>query len=144
MRICIVGGPGCGKSTLALREASKLGCLVLCTDTLVQAQATGRAQLDGVLYAPEGMTWSGLSEWVSDEWLSRRGPWVMEGVALARALRKWHAANPGEPPPCEKVIWCTEPRMELTYKQISMLDGHDTIMHELVEWEGLRDRLEMA
>jgi hypothetical protein len=33
-------------------------------------------------------------------WISRPGPWIIEGVAVPRALRKWFAANPtGKPAP---------------------------------------------
>lgn len=140
-RLLIVGGPGCGKSTRALQEARKRGCLVLCTDTKEQAAREGREpQLDGVLYAPPGMTWSGTSEWIADSWLCRQGPFVMEGVALPRALRKWRERHPDEAPPCDEVIWLREPRMELTDGQARMLVGVETVMNELIDdWSELYD-----
>lgn len=137
MRLGIIGGPGCGKSTLARAEARRLGVSpILCTDTLAQALGTGRpVSQDGVLFAPAKFDkdWSGLSRWVSETWLSRQGPWVMEGVALARALRKWHERWPFEAPPVDRVIWCTEPMMELSDGQSTMLSGHDTIANGLLE-----------
>lgn len=139
-RVAIIGGPGCGKSTLAQAHARKLGCLVLCTDTLEQAQKTGRASTQNVLYAPSSLNgqWSPLSLWVSQSWLNRPGPWVVEGVALIRALRKWHEAHPEELPPCDVVYWCREPLIELEPGAHSMLSGHDTIAGStLDEWPEL-------
>lgn len=144
-RICIVGGPGCGKSTLAQELRRKLGlATVLCSDTLEQAQETGRAQLDGVLYAPRGMGWSQVSAWISEGWLNRPGPWVLEGVAVIRALRKWHAAHPDELPPCDQLIWCREPHIDLEPGQLAMLSGHDTILCGLSgEWPELFELLDV-
>lgn len=142
MRIGIIGGPGCGKSTLAQVHARKLGCLVLCTDTLEQAGGTGRAQTENVLYAPSQFTgqWSPLSQWVSDGWLNRAGPWVIEGTALIRALRKWHRARPGELPPVDRLFWRQDPIIDLSPGQHTMLSGHDTIAFGLLdEWPELND-----
>lgn len=142
MRAGVIGGPGCGKSTLARALAKRAGCLVLCTDTLEQAGS--RAVQDGTLYAPSQFTgqWSPLSQWVCDGWLNRQGPWVIEGAALVRALRKWHAAHPGELPPLERLHWCKEPLMDLSPGQHTMLSGHDTIANGLLdEWPELADRL---
>lgn len=139
-RVGVIGGPGCGKSTLARAHASKMGCLVLCTDTLEQAQKTGRAQTANVLYAPSSFNgqWSPLSLWVSQSWLNRAGPWVIEGTALIRALRKWHEAHPGELPPLDVLYWCRDPLIELEPGQCAMAAGHDTIADALTdEWPEL-------
>jgi len=139
VRVGIIGGPGCGKSTLARELARKMGCLVLCTDTWEQAGKRDGSTQEGTLYSPPGMTWSGTSQWVSESWLNRHGPWVMEGVALVRALRKWHEAHPGELPPLERLYWCELPRMDLSPGQHAMLSGHDTIANGLLdEWPELR------
>ncbi len=133
MRVCIVGGPGCGKSTLALATAKRMGVIVLCTDTAAQAARSFNPH--GVLYAPDSFErdWSGLSAWVAGGWLNRPGPWVMEGVALSRALRKWRSSHPDEAPPCDKLIWCTEPYLELDDGQDRMLVGSNTIMAGLLD-----------
>lgn len=140
-KVFIVGGPGCGKSTLAHREAKRLGVpIVLCTDTPEQARATGRAIEQGTLYAPSslGKDWSGLSRWVADTWLDLPGPRVIEGVALVRALNKWHESNPGLPPPCDVVLWCRDPHIELSHGAAAMLTGHDTKLETLLdEWDEL-------
>ncbi len=137
-----MGGPGCGKSTLARERAKQLGVLVLCTDTPEQARATGRNQDAGVLYAPSslGNDWSGLSAFIAEDWLELPGPFVIEGVALVRALRKWHAAHPGSPPPCDQILWCEIPHITLGHGQLSMLTGHDTMLQGLMDdWEGFAD-----
>lgn len=145
MRICVIGGPGCGKSTLAHEFARPLGLLVLCTDTPEQARATGRAIDDRTLYAPSslGKDWSGLSRWVAETWLSLPGPFVIEGLALVRALRKWRGFWPEQRPPCERLIWCREPRIGLEPGAERALVGHDTIANGLLEeWPELFDLLE--
>lgn len=137
MRLGIIGGPGCGKSTLARAEAKRLGVSpILCTDTLAQSLGTGRiVSQDGVLFAPAQFDkdWSGLSRFVADNWLTKPGPWIIEGVALPRALRKWRERYPHEAPPVDRVIWCTEPLMDLSDGQHAMLSGHDTIANGLLE-----------
>ncbi len=139
MRVGILGGPGCGKTTLARERAKRMKCLVLCTDTAEQAEGTGRAVKDGVLYAPSRFSkdWSGLSLWVANNWLQRPGPFVIEGVALVRALRKFHGLFPELAPPLDQVLWCSEPRMDLSPGQRTMLDGHDTFMQDLLDWPEL-------
>lgn len=107
MRIAIAGGPRCGKTTLAatMGEARH-------TDDLI-------GQLD----------WSAASTEVST-WLNEPGPWIIEGVALPRALRKWLLANP-EGKPCDVVHWLIAPHEELTSRQLGMLRGCETVWGEI-------------
>jgi hypothetical protein len=83
-RILITGGPRTGKSTLG-RE---LDPHYLETDQPYR----------------EGKAWSDVSDHVS-YWFDRPGPWVIEGVAVPRALRKWLRRNV-DPRfrPCDRVI----------------------------------------
>lgn len=142
-RILIVGGVGVGKTTLANQERERLGLqLFRCTDTLPQASKTGRTHPSAV-YAPDNLEWSDLSQWVSEFWLPIHGPWVIEGIAVCRALRKWRQANPDAMPPCTKVIWLTEPQMRLSDRQVTMSDTHDDHLTELLEeWPELAAVLE--
>lgn len=146
MRLIISGGPGCGKTFLAEQERTQRGLNhFLCTDTKAQAEKTGRSH-PKALYAPPSLDgdWSGLSQWVADTWLCNRGPWVLEGVAAVRALRKWHNDNWSDAPPCEALIRLTQPMMPLTSRQAGMGDADDMRFSELLaEWPELRRVVEM-
>jgi len=107
-RTVIVGGPRTGKTTLA----ATLDPSAMHTDDLI-----------GVL------PWSAASQHIADDWISKPGPWTIEGVAAVRALRKWLAANEGKP--CERVIVLEVPRVELTTAQAGMAKGHAKILAEI-------------
>jgi adenylate kinase family enzyme len=109
-RIAIIGWPKTGKTTLA----AKMG---------------GGRSTDDVLH----LGWSEASAEVSN-WLDKPGPWVIEGVALPRALRKWHERNPGEPPPVDKVILLKTPKQDLTPGQITMGKGLDSVLAGIMPW----------
>lgn len=112
-RVAIGGGPKTGKSTLSLSVARELELDPLAihhTDDLV-----------GVL------EWSEASAQVA-EWMCEPGRWVIEGVSVARALRKWLAAHP-EGKPCDILIWRTEPFSDdLLPGQAAMSKGCDTVL----------------
>lgn len=82
-RIVLIGGPRRGKSTIA-RAYRDQGIPTYCSDppSLVKDHE------DGVEYLPEGLSWSESSEYVAENWLTKPGPWCIEGIATARALRK--------------------------------------------------------
>jgi dephospho-CoA kinase len=118
MRVVICGWPGSGKSKLADELASKLGVKPKATDSLIRTHA-----------------WSDASE-AASFWFDEPGPWVIEGVAVPRALRKWHARHPDEDPPFDQIIVC-QPRVDgLKPGQITMGKGHDTVLRGLEEWLG--------
>jgi hypothetical protein len=94
-RTIIVGGPRCGKSTLA-RQYRARGVPVFCGDP----RSKCKEPEDGVTYLPEGLDWSEGSQYVANEWFTMPGPWLLEGQIMARALRKWTSA--GEP--CDEII----------------------------------------
>lgn len=109
-RIVIVGGPSTGKSTLAHRLTTPER--VRCTDDLV-----------GVL------EWSEASAEVA-RWFDEPGPFVIEGVATARALRKWLLANPGAA--LDAVVVLTgRPFVELSKGQAAMNKGVATVWNEI-------------
>ncbi|MFT4265574.1 MAG: hypothetical protein QM572_19505 [Nocardioides sp.] len=112
MRLVVVGGAMAGKSTLALELAAKEGLPVYCTDPARLA----RKVFPSVTYAPDGVTDLSnphASSWVVENWLSKPGPWIVEGILTARALRKWYALDcPGTP--CDAVIELTSVHAEAT------------------------------
>lgn len=166
MRIAIVGGPRTGKSTLARELAADAGCPILCTDPahLVKDPEPG------VEYVPSkhvaghaGVTpdvWSLASQYVADHFLTRTGPWVLDGVGVSRALRKWlrHEAmvsrafganaqidvralihwavhSGSAPPPVDQLIWLRNAaHVPLKPGQAAMTKGVDTVMRELLPW----------
>lgn len=110
MRIAIIGGPKTGKTTLA----KKIG---------------GARSTDELIH----LGWSGASQEAS-KWFDEPGPWMIEGVALPRALRKWRERNPFQKPPVDKIIYLRKPHQPLLPGQMSMSKGVDTVMKELMPW----------
>jgi dephospho-CoA kinase len=116
-RICITGGPRTGKTTLSESLQDILGCPSLWhTDELID------------------LGWSGASQFIAEHWLTEPGPWIIEGVAASRALRKWRDQHPAEPPPVDRVIYLREPHEELTSGQRSMAKGVETVHREIESW----------
>jgi len=116
VRLLIAGVPRSGKTTLAaLRadEASRAGAPleVRHTDDLI-----GR------------FDWSGASAEVAT-WFGRSGDWIVEGVAVGRALRKWFAAR--QDAPCDVVVWMPRPRFALSSGQLTMAKGCLTVWAEV-------------
>jgi adenylate kinase family enzyme len=77
VRILITGAPGTGKSTLAVTLQKIFDYPLLHTDSTID------------------MGWSERSELVAT-WFDHEGPWIIEGVVVPRALRKWILGRPGE------------------------------------------------
>lgn len=111
MRILIAGVPRAGKTTLAMELGKQLALPVRHTDSLI------------------GLGWSESSA-AAAKWLEDPGPWIIEGVAVPRALRKWLAANAGAP--CDTVHWMPGARLHLTPGQKSMAGGCVTVWAEIL------------
>lgn len=109
MRIVIGGGPKTGKTTLATKLAN--GVAARSTDDLMH------------------LDWSAAS-YAASFWLDVPGPWVIEGVAVARALRKWLLRNvTGKP--CDRVIWLRQPKAPQVGGQVAMAKGCETVWREI-------------
>jgi DNA polymerase III delta prime subunit len=111
-RVLLAGGPGVGKSTRSAVLATELGCEARHTDSL-------RTTFD----------WSGVSAEVAT-WFDAPGPWVIEGVAVPRALRKWLAAHP-EGIPADVLYWGAVARVPTTPGQNAMAKGVATVWNEI-------------
>lgn len=116
-RIAIVGWPGSGKSTLARKLRDGSGLTVRGTDDLVR----------------EGLAWSEVSE-AASTWFDEPGGWIIEGTAVARALRKWRNRNPGLPPPVDMVVRTTTIYRELSPRTEAMGKAIDTVLAEIADW----------
>lgn len=106
-RICISGGPRCGKTTLA----STLYLPTRHTDDVIDAG------------------WSEASALVSS-WFDEPGPWCIEGVATIRALRKWLDTH-RQGSPCDVLVFLQRPHMRLNPGQETMLKGTRTVFWEV-------------
>lgn len=121
MRICITGGPRTGKTTLAAdlsaipRIVGGAAHLVRHTDDLIH------------------LGWSEASAAVLP-WLDEPGPWIIEGVAVSRALRKWREAHPGEAPPVDRMVYLDAPHEALVKGQVSMAKGVRKVHDEIEGW----------
>jgi len=117
-------------SSLARRRGLSL---FLCTDTVKQAGE--RALSQGALYTPSKFDddWSGASLWVATTWFTRPGPFVLEGLAACRALRKYADVYDTNTPPCDEVVWLRCPRHGATPKHVSTGVGVESIMLEMLD-----------
>lgn len=174
MRVGITGPSRCGKSWLAREIMSGIpdakrfaggmyakeweGCELLCTDPIHLVKDLE----PGVTYVPRDVyelakaageagddtperPWSSASWFVATVFLERPGPWIIEGVALPRALRKWksYRSRPGAAwpkPPVDRIIYLSEPKAHQEPGQVTQGKGVRTVMAELESWIG--DRVE--
>lgn len=83
-----------------------------------------------------GLGWS-ESSLAASHWFDEPGPWVIEGVVVARALRKWLTRHPvGKP--CDLALWLNMPVVARTSGQHIMALGCETVWNEILP--DLRDR----
>lgn len=126
-RICITGGPRAGKTTMA---RGMLAVMLRDWDKpIVDIEGPVQMCTDDVMH----LGWSESSARVA-VWLDTAGSWIIEGVAVSRALRKWREAHPGEPPPVDRVIYLNEPYETLGKGQATMAKGVRTVHDEIEGW----------
>jgi hypothetical protein len=106
-RTAIAGVPRAGKSTLADKMGGGHS-----TDELID------------------LGWSEASLEAS-YWFDEPGPWVVEGMAVPRALRKWLGRNPTGKP-CDRLIWLGDPYEKQVPGQAAMGVGAVTVMREIM------------
>ena len=124
VKIIIIGGPLCGKSTLA-SQFRKEGTPTFCSDP----KTTVRSPEEGVTYLPDGLDWSAGSEYIAKNWLTMPPPWCCEGVGMVRAIRK--ALVYQIPLLGTQVIYLDKPYAARTPKQEQMAKAIATIWHEI-------------
>jgi len=113
-RVLIAGGPRVGKTYLAEKIAAALGVTPKHTDDLIATHDWSEASAEAA------------------RWIAEPGPWVVEGVAVPRAIRKWMAAHPvGKP--ADVVHWGIHPREPLIPGQLAMLRGCETVFAQVRE-----------
>ena len=112
MRLVITGGPRTGKTTQALE--------------------LGRAHGWPVYHTDDTMTlpWSEASAEVA-RWFERPGPWIIEGVAIPRALRKYLRAR--EDLPADELLLMTHAFVPLSPGQQRMGAGVETVLAEILQ-----------
>lgn len=141
-RILITGGPRTGKTTLAaqLCDAHET-CRGLACPRIDGALRDGKRcgeprHTDDLIEQTKHLgkdAWSAASL-IASGWLDEPGPWIIEGVAASRALRKWRDQHPEEPPPVDRVIYLSEPHQPLAKGQETMAKGVRTVHDEIEPW----------
>ncbi len=119
MNYLIIGGPKCGKSTKADLLRFELN------DTGAEIRSVKHCD-DLVKTLPE---WSMVSEAVCD-WIKEPGPWIIEGVAGVRGLRKFLERNNTLLSDLT-VYWMSEAKTEQTPAQRNMQKGAQTIFDQI-------------
>ncbi len=110
-RVVLVGGPRTGKSIVAAIAGERYGRVVMWADGLIGECA-----------------WSELSLRVSMRF-DEPGPWIIEGTATVRALRKWLANNDGQLD--AHVIYMPTPVQVQSEGQAAMSKAVNTIYEEI-------------
>ena len=111
MRLLLAGWPRAGKSTLAAELSQAHGWPVRHTDDLIH------------------LGWSEASA-AAALWLDAPGPWIIEGVAVPRAVRKWLAAHPTGCP-ADEAHYLAAPYLPLSSGQAAMGRGCDSVWREV-------------
>jgi len=113
--LAIAGGPRSGKTTLATELALRSGTALLSTDDLI------------------GLGWSEASQAVAARMLTASADLIVEGVAVARAIRKALAQAAGRP--CDRLVLLAGRRREAgpaSPGQAAMAKGVDTVLAEIL------------
>lgn len=111
IKILITGGPRTGKTTLGKQLAEQYNVPLLHTDDAI-----------------EGRSWSEASAEVAT-WIERDGPWIIEGVAVPRTMRKCSVDALSS---VSEIIIRTETFEALTPGQISMTKGVHTVLGQVL------------
>ena len=110
-RIVIAGWPRVGKTWLAAKLGAELGIPVRHTDDLIGTHDWSAASL------------------AASAWMEDPGPFIVEGVAVPRALRKLLTRFDGRP--ADVLYWSDVPRESLSIGQTSMGKGCTKVLDEI-------------
>jgi hypothetical protein len=124
-RILIAGGPKVGKTTLS-------GEL----QTLMYSKHGAPTSVQHTDDLIDALDWSAASLEVAS-WMDMSGPWIIEGVAVPRALRKWLVRSSGKP--ADVVYWSIANKIPLTKGQLAMAKGCLSVWNEVREELMLRE-----
>ena len=111
-RILIVGGCKTGKTTLSATISETLRIEAKHGDDLIDTH-----------------DWSGASQKIA-EFFDVPGPWIVEGVSVVRALRKWLSSHT-DGKPCDSVVLLEKTFGEITQGQLTMNKGVATRWNEI-------------
>lgn len=142
-RIAIVGGPLRGKSTYAAKLASLYRLPVYCGDP----KSTVRVASPDVTYVPEGLPFrgaGGVADFIAREWLVLPGPWVVEGHAVARALRRYVMDGPPHPPADQIFVMVSGPYAAESERQRAMARAVETVWSQIKEHPFFRGKVEFV
>jgi len=126
MRVIIIGGPCCGKSSKA-RALRAEGIPTYCSDP----KPFTRQVEEAVIYLPDGLDWSAGSDFIAKNWLTMPAPWCCEGVGMVRAMRKLIQQSNGRLLAGVQVIYLQQPLAPQTAKQEQMAKAVATIWQEV-------------
>ncbi len=112
-RIAIVGVPGSGKTTYATKLSVQYALPVMHTDDL------------------RGDSWS-LQGTHTAQLLNQPGGWIIEGVTVARGLRKWLKANPAPNKPVETAVIMRTPYSQQSKGRARLGKGVLTVLEEIL------------
>lgn len=113
-RIIITGGPLTGKTTEAQRLSAEHG--------ITNVRSTDEVK---------DLGWSEASA-AASLWFDAPGDWIIEGVAVPRALRKWLAANPQKQfETGTEILVLNKPHKPLSKGQQTMTTGLHTVLSEI-------------
>jgi adenylate kinase family enzyme len=110
--VAIAGGPRTGKTTLGEAMALRSGTEMLSTDRLI------------------ALGWSEASQATAARMLTASADLIVEGVAVARALRKALGQTDGRP--CDRLIVLGLAHVEVSGGQRAMAKGVDTVLAEIL------------
>jgi hypothetical protein len=119
-RIVITGSPRAGKTSLSETLGRELGLAPRHTDETM-------ALFPDLLPSER---WSAQSAEVAT-WFGAPGRWIIEGVVVPRALRKWLKVHPAPEKPCDAALFLERPAQELSKGQETMRKGIATVWGEI-------------
>lgn len=125
-RVIIVGGPRCGKSTMA-RQLRAEGIPTYCGDPVSKVK---EPEAD-VTYLPEDIRWEDQSEWIVNNWFPMPAPWCCEGIVMARAIRKGHRLGRDNLLKDVELKYTNFPFVMCTPRQIALIKGVETVWNEI-------------